>query len=207
MAALTPLGISALALLSERAMHPYEMYQLLIRRSEDRVVKVRPGTLYHAVDRLADQGLAAVRGTERAGNRPERTTYEITDAGRERLSSTIAEILATPVNEYPRFSLALNEAHHLPQSEVTQLLEVRLGLLRADLDYLETGMAHVAAEGVERRYWLDVGYQAALLRAEIDWIAATITEIESGALRWAPDADCAYANNCQPRSTDATSKD
>lgn len=194
MPALTPLGISALALLVERPMHPYEMYQLLIRRSEDRVVKVRPGSLYHAVDRLAEQGLATVRSTERAGNRPERTTYEITDAGRERLRSTVAEMLATPVNEYPRFSLALNEAHHLPQAEVVALLTQRLDLLHADLDYLEAGMVRVANEKVERRYWIDVGYQAAIVRAEIEWITSTIGEIESDALSWTADSDCSYSS-------------
>ncbi|BAS16724.1 transcriptional regulator protein [Arthrobacter sp. Hiyo8] len=47
-AALTPLGVAALALLVEAPMHPYEMYQLLMARHEDRLVKVRPGTLYHA---------------------------------------------------------------------------------------------------------------------------------------------------------------
>lgn len=202
MTALTPLGIAALALLMERPMHPYEMYQLLIRRSEDRVVKVRPGSLYHAVDRLAEQGLASVRSTERAGNRPERTSYEITDAGRERLGSTIAEILATPVNEYPRFSLALNEAHHLPQGEVTALLDVRLGLLRADLENLEAGIARVTAESVDRRYWIDVEYQAALLRAEIAWITTTIAEIESGSLSWTADSDCSYASTNTASSKD-----
>ena len=43
---LTPLGVASLALLAEEPMHPYEMYQLLMARHEDRLVKVRPGTLY-----------------------------------------------------------------------------------------------------------------------------------------------------------------
>ncbi|WP_449373878.1 hypothetical protein [Arthrobacter psychrolactophilus] len=45
---LTPLGISALGLLVERPMHPYEMYQVLMQRHEDRIVKAQPG---HAVSR------------------------------------------------------------------------------------------------------------------------------------------------------------
>lgn len=55
-APLTPLGISALSLLVEEPMHPYKMYQPLMARHEDRLVKVRPGTLYHAVGRLAERG-------------------------------------------------------------------------------------------------------------------------------------------------------
>lgn len=184
MVALTPLGIAALALLAERPMHPYEMYQLLLQRHEDRVVKVRRGSLYHAVDRLLEQGLAAVRGTERAGNRPERTSYEITDAGREALGSTIADILATPVNEYPRFPLALGESHHLPRHEVAALLGARVALLHAELAEIERLMTAASATGIPRLYWIDADYRATLLRAEISWLTATVAEIETGALPW-----------------------
>ena len=52
---LTPLAISVLALLNERPMHAYEMYQLLLSRHNNRIVKVRPGSLYHTVERLAGQ--------------------------------------------------------------------------------------------------------------------------------------------------------
>jgi DNA-binding PadR family transcriptional regulator len=96
---LTPLAVAALALLAERPMHPYEMYQTLITRSEDRLVKVRPGSLYHTVDRLTRQGFVEAVGTDRGGNRPERTTYNITESGQLALSERVAEMLATPVNE------------------------------------------------------------------------------------------------------------
>ena len=111
---ITPLALSALALLAERPMHPYEMYQLLLERHEDELVKVRPGSLYHAVERLEDHELVEVLGTEREGNRPERTTYAITDAGREALVGRLREMLSTPVNEFPQFPVALGEAHNGP---------------------------------------------------------------------------------------------
>ena len=60
---LMPLGIAALALLTERPMHPYEMYQILLLRKEDRIVKVRPGSLYHAVNKLEEGGLVRLDWT------------------------------------------------------------------------------------------------------------------------------------------------
>jgi DNA-binding PadR family transcriptional regulator len=36
MAELTPLGVAVLALLTEGPMHAYEMYQLLLKRRNDR---------------------------------------------------------------------------------------------------------------------------------------------------------------------------
>ncbi|AHD23593.1 hypothetical protein Y013_03505 [Rhodococcus pyridinivorans SB3094] len=54
--------------------------QFLLRRREDNLIKLRPSSLYHTVSRLAESGLIRQEGTERAGNRPERTTYSITEA-------------------------------------------------------------------------------------------------------------------------------
>ena len=57
---LAPIAILILGLLAERPMHPYEMFQLTIDRREDRLLKVRPGTMYHTVDRLSAQELIEV---------------------------------------------------------------------------------------------------------------------------------------------------
>jgi len=181
---LTPLGIAALALLAERAMHPYEMYQLLVQRREDRVVKVRPGSLYHAIDRLAWKGLVRAVGTEREGNRPERTTYEITSEGRSALTDRVSEMLATPVNEYPEFPLAIGEAHNLPRETVLHLLQCRRMRLQSESEQLATAVAHVTAKSIPRRFWLDVTYQQALLDAEIAWLDDLLTQLETGALEW-----------------------
>ena len=127
---LTPLGVAALSLLVEEPMHPYEMYQLLMARHEDRLVKVRPGTLYHAVGRLEEHGLVDATGTDREGNRPERTTYTISAAGREALTQRLQDMLANPVNEYPSFPLAVAEAYNLPADVVVELLDRRLEACR-----------------------------------------------------------------------------
>lgn len=181
---LTPLGVASLALLAEQPMHPYEMYQVLMARHEDRLVKVRPGTLYHAVGRLAEGGLVEATGTEREGNRPERTTYRITPAGHEALDSRLQAMLSTPVNEYPVFPHAIAEAHHLPEGVVIDLLEERLAALDADLDFLVRGEAVVTAKGLDRKYWLDITYQQAMRRTEIAWIRGLLMELGNGQLPW-----------------------
>ena len=80
-ARLTPLGVMVLALLREGEMHPYEMIRLMRHRHDDRIVSVTNGTVYHTVARLERQGLIAEVGIDRDGNRPERTTYALADAG------------------------------------------------------------------------------------------------------------------------------
>ena len=155
-------------------------------------VKVRPGSLYHAVDRLVVQGLAVITGTEREGNRPERTNYEISDAGRKALATTVAELLRAPVNEYPRFAQAVSECHNLPRGHVVGMLRSRMAALELQITALESATADANSTNVEARYVLDLSYNASITRAEIDWITRTVAEIEGGELEWPRDDDCRY---------------
>ena len=179
---LTPLAISVLALLRERPMHPYEMYQLLVEREETRIVKVRPGSLYHAVERLASDELVVATGTEREGNRPERTTYELTDRGRAALRARIQELLAEPVNEFPIFPVALAESHNLTRDEVLEALARRRAGLEASVTEL-TDLLEVARRlEVAEAYWFQLDYLRAITTTELDWISRLITRIDSNAL-------------------------
>jgi DNA-binding PadR family transcriptional regulator len=179
-----PLAVAVLGLLLERPMHPYEMVQLLLARSEDRVVKVRPGSLYHAVDRLHADGLVRPVGTERAGNRPERTTYAITTEGVDALGDWVRQALAAPAPEYPRFPLALGEAHNLPRDEVVARLRRRLVALHGQEAEIAAGEGVVRGKELPEAFWLDLPYTRVLLRAEIDHLTTLVARIESGDLSW-----------------------
>ena len=184
MSSLTPLGIAILGLLLERPMHPSEMFQTFIARSEDRIVKVRPGSLYHTVERLERDGLIRSTGTEREGNRPERTSYEITDAGHDRMLERITEMLADWKYEYPEFPLAIAEAHNLPADTVIRLLQKRVLALRAQLELVGRAVDQVEGKNLERKYWLEASYLRALLEAETAWVEGLITELKNGTIDW-----------------------
>ncbi|MFJ4652310.1 PadR family transcriptional regulator [Nocardia sp. NPDC088792] len=182
--ALTSLAIAVLALLEERPMHPYEMYQLLSSRHEDEIIKIRPGSLYHTVTRLAEQELVVAEGTDRAGNRPERTTYRIETAGSQALRSRVAEILREPVNEYPIFPVALAEAHNLPRDEVIALLTERITWLEGRLTELTALHEWAANRQVPRRYWTNLDFIRHITDAEVAWLRGFIAELGSGELEW-----------------------
>lgn len=184
MTTVTTLGISVLALLVERPMHPYEMYRLLLERHEDRRVKVRPGSLYHTVDRMAEIGLVEATGTDRDGGRPERTTYRITDAGHQALTDRIRALLATPVNEYPQFPVALGEAHNLPRGEAVELLTARVRRIEGELTESTSLLRTAADRGVEEAYLLDAHFLQAQLTTELTWLTDLIGRLERKELRW-----------------------
>ena len=114
---LTPLGVMVLALLREDDMHPYEMIRLMRHRHDDRIVSVTNGTMYHTVARLEKSGLLAEVGVDRGGNRPERTTYTLTDAGHEVVQDWVRREL--PLLDRPvEFRVALAAAPTLPREDV-----------------------------------------------------------------------------------------
>ncbi|PRZ44399.1 PadR family transcriptional regulator [Antricoccus suffuscus] len=189
----TTLGIAVLALLLERPMHPYEMYQLLLDRREDFLIKVRPGSLYHTVDRLTELELVKIVGTERDGGRPERTTYCITPEGTERLSAGVREMLRTPVNEYPQFPVALAEAHNLPREEVIELLSDRVALIETDISGITHALEGPRARGVPEAFWLEGDYVVELRKTEVRLLRRLIKRLENNELPWPYDDPAACA--------------
>lgn len=81
-----------LAALAETPMHGYGVIQEVTGLSEGRVV-LRPGTLYGALDRLAEQGLVTVEREEVVDGRLRRY-YQLTDEGATMLE-TEAQRLAS----------------------------------------------------------------------------------------------------------------
>ena len=181
---LTPLGIAVLALLNEGPMHPYEMYQLLMSRNEDRIVKVRPGSLYHAVDRLVENDLVREVGTEREGNRPERTTYEVTDSGRDALTARISEIVAEPIPEYPQFVLALSEIHNIDAVHAVSCVRRRIRHKLTEDAELAVIESAVTARAVPSIFYVGLSFMRAMIAGEIAWLEKFVDDIETGRIPW-----------------------
>lgn len=182
---ITPLGILTLALLEELGeAYPYEMYQIFLKRYADRTVKLSAGTLYHTIDRLAGRGLVQATGTERSGNRPERTAYEITPDGIQELTDRITDLFANPPEEYPVFPVVVGEIHHLSPDVAIDLLQRRVAQLEASREPLVERLNGAQAKGVARRYLLGADYMLSQLNANLAWTHNLIDDIESGALDW-----------------------
>lgn len=184
---LTPLGIAVLALLTTQPAHPYQMRHEIRVREIDRVMKVTHGTLYSTVDRLTAAGLIQPVETSREGRRPERTVYEVTSEGRDRLLDALRTELMRATPSYPKLATGLAFVSLLDPEEVALLLERRsievesqLSGMNAALDASLKQQSHP----VERVHLIEVEYQIALLRAERDWLTAIVADIGAGRLTW-----------------------
>src|SRR6202035_1770371 len=102
------LALAVLSYLSQQPMHPYELGRNLREHGDDRSIKFNHGSLYMVVGQLARAGLVTEQETSRGGQRPERTVYAITDAGRAELRDWLAELVGQPRHEFPAFVAALS---------------------------------------------------------------------------------------------------
>ncbi len=185
-AALTPLGVLVLALLREGDMHPYEMMRLLRDRREDRMVKITNGTFYHTVARLERAGLIAEVGVDRDGNRPERTTYTLTDARPAALEDWVRAHLGHS-DGAQNFRVALGEAHNLDRAEVTALLTARRDALAAEYAALSAGLHSARARPVSEQYIIELDRYITLLSADIDWTDTLLTRLAGHDFPWGDD--------------------
>jgi len=194
---MTPLAVIALALLEERPMHPYEMLQLLRERGRTRILTIKAGSLYHTMNRLAALGLAKVHGTEREGNRPERTVYGLTEAGRRAYVAWVRARLRQPATPQ-EYDVALAEAHNLDPAEVSQVLSDRHAMLAAQAEELRTGLASAHDRGVPTVYLLELERRLALLDADIAWTRGTLARLATNDIVWSYDDPRAGQRPPQP---------
>ena len=165
-------------------MHPYEMYQTLRERHEDVVMQVSVGSLYHAVSRLAEHGHVRPVATEQVGNRPERTTYEILDSGRDIMRVRLFELLAAPTQLSQADHTGIGELHNLSPSTVIRALDVRIAALDGQIAEHEALLAVAHDRNVDDIYLLYGSYATSQQHHEREWIATLRDRIQTGDLTW-----------------------
>ncbi|MEU1387107.1 MULTISPECIES: PadR family transcriptional regulator [unclassified Nonomuraea] len=178
----SPLALTVLTLLNHQPLHPYGIQRLLKQWGKDLVVNVgqRAG-LYRTIDRLDEAGLIRVRETGRDQQYPERTVYEITDEGRERLLTWLDDMLSRPKQEFPQFPAALANAMLLGPGGLSDALERRAAAVERTLAQLESSLAE---EDLPRVTMLECEYLREVTAAEARWLRAVIADLREGRLEW-----------------------
>jgi len=176
-----PLALAVLVTLWQKPMHPYEIAQTLRSQGKDATTKIKYGSLYTVVQNLEKHGFVEVADVERAGNRPERTVYGLTDAGRQEASEWLSDLLAVPAKEFPIFETALSFLAVLPPDEVVRLLQERLQNLEVEVASGRAALQKLG-ETLPRLFLVEVEYQLHMVEAQAEWVRGFLEEIEKGSL-------------------------
>jgi DNA-binding PadR family transcriptional regulator len=178
-----PLALAVLACLWERPMHPYEVAQTLRTRAKHESIRLNYGSLYAVVEGLEKRGLIRERETVREGRRPERTVYEITEAGTREFVAWLSDLIARPVKEYTNFEAALSLLPGLPPEDAVSLLKERCETLQFELAGRRSRRKAAEEEhGLPRLFMIEAEYAELLMEAELEWTRRLVKDIEGGAL-------------------------
>lgn len=161
-----------LGVLAFQRQHGYQINDFIERCG---VTAMKKPTAYAILDRLAAASHIAV-AAEQVGNRPPRKVYEITASGRALFRQLLARNIAAADLPIAAGDIGLLFVDQLPRGEALAGLRRRL----AECDAQLAARAHAALplDHGHLSVALVLEHQAARLRADRDWLAATIERLE-----------------------------
>jgi DNA-binding PadR family transcriptional regulator len=124
-----------LGLLQDRPLYGYEIKQIIEEHMGD-WTSIAFGSIYFALDKLADEGFVEKVATEQHGSRPSRSVYQVTPAGSAEFLRLLRETWQTVARDYYDIDICLFFLDRLSIDEVRGYLTARLARLEMSLGYL-----------------------------------------------------------------------
>jgi len=124
-----------LGLLHDRPLYGYEIKQIIEEHMGD-WTSIAFGSIYFALDKLAEEGFVEKIATEQTGGRPSRSVYQITSTGNTEFLRLLRESWQKTEQQYFEIDICLFFLDRLSREEVVGYLQERLKKLEHSLHYL-----------------------------------------------------------------------
>jgi DNA-binding PadR family transcriptional regulator len=169
-------------------VHGYDVRRELLSWSADKWGNVQPGSIYHALRKLAEEGMLTAVEKESVANRPARTLYEITDKGETEFQHLLRDSWWNIQTVADPFMAAFSLLPALPREEAVEALRNRARVLQAGVESLRASMGSAWIRDLKPTNvaWM---FELWVVRgeAEISWCERIAGLIESGMSYW-PDS-------------------
>jgi DNA-binding PadR family transcriptional regulator len=171
-------------------MHGHQMRRAAQTDRTDIWSEVKPGALYQALHRMAQEGTIEAVRVEQEGNRPARTIYRITEEGRQELEVLRNVALRSFQLRPDPVDVALQNIDKMPQDQLRAILQDRRSLIATE----HATWRHVyesAAPHLRPIEQAIINHSLRRLEAELQWHdellsqLPTLLEVDSGSLRLA----------------------
>lgn len=175
--------------------HGYQVRRELLTWSADSWANVAPGSIYHALKKMAAEKLLEEVSTEEGALGPDRTAYRLTHDGETEFQLLLGKYLAESESSAQggyRLAAAVTFLPALPRAKALSLLRHRLTQVdgqRANARHLlDNGTSWGQPEHVEEMYrlWL------AQIDAQETWLRGVIERLEAGRYAMADDEGTAF---------------
>ena len=128
-----------LGLLVQQPMAGYAIQVILQLSQTQQWARVLPGSVYHALKKLADEGFVVLQGTEQAGNRS-KAIYAITPEGKAGFRKLLKEAWSVPVLHFPaELYAALSFLDDLSREEIVHAIDEQIAALESELAHWNEG--------------------------------------------------------------------
>jgi DNA-binding PadR family transcriptional regulator len=159
-------------------VHGYDVRRELLSWSADKWANVQPGSIYHALRKLAEDGLLEEVATEQVGARPARTTYRVTPAGDREFEDMLRNSWWEHREAIDPFGPAFSFLPHLPRREAVAALRNRAAVLRDKLAAFGKDVAESPDNPIHVTWFYEL--HLARAEAEIAWCRRIADRIEAG---------------------------
>ena len=159
-----------LGLLQDHPMYGYELKSVIEDQMAD-WTSIAFGSIYFALNKLSEEGLIVKAATEKEGNRPSRSVYEITDKGRKEFLQLLRSQWTNVKLEQYDLDIALFFQEYLSTRDIIPCLKTQITAVENAITHLETNrhdMLTTAANPQISASILD--HKLIHLKAELEWL-------------------------------------
>jgi DNA-binding PadR family transcriptional regulator len=161
-------------------VHGYDVRRELLSWRADEWANVAPGSIYHALRKLTEEGALEEVATEQVGARPARTTYRITPKGDREFQELLRKYWWEPQTAVDPFAAALSFLPALPRREAVAALRNRARLLDVTGEGFDPEVTAMWARDkpVHVRWMFELGFERA--KTDAAWCRRIADRIEAG---------------------------
>jgi DNA-binding PadR family transcriptional regulator len=159
-----------LGLLQDTPKYGYELKQIIEEHMGD-WTSIAFGSIYFALDKLSEEKFIEKISTEQSGNRPSRSVYEITEAGRDEFFRLLRQSWQNMDRQYFDLDISLFFMDHLSRDEIQQYLHQRRIEMEHILNHLEEHEAQQMSDPhVPPQARAIFSHSRMHMQAELDWL-------------------------------------
>ncbi|MCH5585478.1 PadR family transcriptional regulator [Shimazuella sp. AN120528] len=126
--------------------------------------------------------IIAIQERKQKEGKPDRTVYEITDVGIKTAYTWLREMLSVPKQEFSDFPAAISFLMFLTPQDVIDQFQKRANALEEILAQIKYQFSTIGE--IPRLFLLEIEYQCAVIKAELEWIRSIINDIQAEKLQW-----------------------
>jgi len=166
----------------KQPVHGYDVRRELESWQAERWANIAYGSIYFALNKMAEEGLLEVVAADQAAKGPARTTYAVTAAGEAEFQRLLREYWWEAKTVIDPFQVALAFIHELPRDEALAVLRHRIDGARSKVAELEILIRSKSEAGAPPQVAENLRLAAYHIEAFIRWAEEAVAKIERGEL-------------------------